>query len=59
MDYLRDIRLRRAAELLRQGGMSIDSIASKVGFASRSYFSRAFHEQFGCSPTDYRGQQQH
>lgn len=56
MDYVRDVRLRRAAQLLRLGGQSIDSVASKVGFASRSHFSRAFHEQFGCSPVDFRKQ---
>lgn len=58
MDYLRDVRLRRAAQLLRLGGQSVDSVASKVGFASRSHFSRAFHEQFGCAPADFRKQQQ-
>ncbi len=54
MDYLRDVRLRRAARLLRAGGLSVDNVASKVGFASRSHFSRAFHDQFGCSPMDFR-----
>jgi AraC-like DNA-binding protein len=34
--------------------MSVDGIAGKVGFASRSHFARAFHDQFGCSPTDFR-----
>jgi AraC family transcriptional activator of mtrCDE len=56
MDYVRDVRLRRAAQLLHLGGQSIDSVASKVGFASRSHFSRAFHEHFGCSPVDFRKQ---
>jgi AraC family transcriptional activator of mtrCDE len=57
MDYLRDIRLRRAAQLLRIKGLSIDGVASKVGFASRSHFSHAFHDQFGCSPASFRRQQ--
>jgi len=56
MDYLRDIRLRRAARLLTVGGMTLDGVAGKVGFASRSHLSRAFHEQFGCSPMDFRKQ---
>lgn len=58
IDYLRDVRLRRAAQLLQVSGMSVDGIASKVGYASRSRFSHAFHEQFGCSPADFRKQQQ-
>jgi AraC-like DNA-binding protein len=57
MDYMRDVRLRRAAQLLRVSGLSVDGVASKVGFASRSNFSRAFHDQFGCSPMDFRKQE--
>lgn len=44
MDYVRDVRLRNGAQLLRASGLSVDGVASKVGFASRSHFSRAFHE---------------
>jgi AraC family transcriptional activator of mtrCDE len=56
MDYLRDVRIRRAAQLLRVGSMPIESVAAKVGFASRSHFSRAFHDQFGVSPLEFRKQ---
>ncbi len=56
MDYLRDVRLRRAAQLLQVGGSSVDGIAGKVGYASRSHFSHAFSEQFGCSPMEFRNQ---
>lgn len=57
MDYLRDVRLRRGAQLLQVSGQSVDGIAGKVGFASRSHFSRAFQELFGCSPMEFRRQQ--
>ena len=57
MDYLRDVRLRRAARLLQTSALSMDGIASKVGYASRSHFSRAFQGQYGCSPADFRKQQ--
>ena len=56
MDYLRDVRLRRAAQLLQVSSMPVDSIAGKVGYASRSHFSRAFRDQYGVSPVDYRSQ---
>ena len=56
MDYLRDVRLRRAAQLLQVSSMSVDGVAGKVGYASRSHFSRAFHEQYGESPADFRKQ---
>lgn len=57
MDYVRDVRLRRAAQLLQTSGLSMDGIASKVGYASRSHFSHAFQEQYGCAPADFRKQQ--
>ena len=56
MDYLRDVRLRRAAQLLQVSSMPVDGVAGKVGYASRSHFSRAFHDQFGVSPVDFRKQ---
>lgn len=58
MDYLRDVRLRRGAQLLQVSSQSVDGVAGKVGFASRSHFSRAFQEQYGCSPMEFRKQQQ-
>jgi AraC-like DNA-binding protein len=54
MDYVRDVRLRRAAQLLQVSSMPVDSVAGKVGYASRSHFSRAFSEQYGLSPVDFR-----
>ncbi len=56
MDYLRDVRLRRAAQLLQVSSLPVDGVAGKVGYASRSHFSRAFHEQYGVSPADFRKQ---
>ena len=56
MDYVRGVRLRSGARLLGQPDLSIDTIASRVGFASRSHFSKAFTEQFGCSPSVFRSQ---
>jgi AraC family transcriptional activator of mtrCDE len=54
MDYVRDVRLRHAARLLDLGELSIDQIAGKVGYASRSHFSRAFDERFGVPPAEFR-----
>lgn len=58
MDYVRDARLRRAAQLLQVSGTSIDGVASKVGYSSRSHFSRAFQSHYGVSPADFRKQHQ-
>ena len=54
MDYLHDLRLRRAAQLLGRDDLSIEEVASKVGFASRSHFSHTFREHFGSSPLAFR-----
>lgn len=54
MDMVREIRLRRAAELLQGSDIPVKSLAHKVGYQSRSYFSRAFKEAFGVSPLAFR-----
>ncbi len=42
-----------AAELLRQGAGSVTEVAYSVGFESLSYFSRAFREHFGTTPSEH------
>lgn len=51
--YIRLVRLKKAAELLRIGNYSITEISEKVGFNSPSYFSKCFHKQFGELPKDF------
>ncbi|MCX8157309.1 MAG: AraC family transcriptional regulator [Verrucomicrobiae bacterium] len=51
--YLRDLRLDRAAELLRQGRGNVTEAAFSVGYSSLSHFSQAFRERFGCCPGLY------
>lgn len=54
MRLVHHIRMQRAARLIRQGGQSIDEVAQRVGFSSRSHFSRAFKEHTGLTPGDFR-----
>ncbi len=54
MDFLKEIRLRRAAQLLRGTDLPVKAIAARVGFDSRSYFSRAFKAFAGKDPASYR-----
>lgn len=51
--YLRRIRLERAAELLRTGKCNVTEAAMEVGYSSLSHFSTAFREMFGCCPGLY------
>ncbi|HEV2131608.1 MAG TPA: helix-turn-helix transcriptional regulator, partial [Longimicrobiaceae bacterium] len=50
--FIRTVRVECAAELLRQGAGSVTEVAYSVGSESLSYFSRAFRERFGATPSD-------
>ena len=49
-------RLKKAAELLREGVHKIYEISDMVGFNSQTNFGRIFHKQFGMSPTEFLNQ---
>jgi AraC-like DNA-binding protein len=51
--YLRQLRMERAAELLRSGKFNVTETALEVGYNSLSHFSHAFHETYGCCPGLY------
>jgi len=54
ISFLHDMRLRSAAEHLRQKGeTSVEQISRRLGFHSRSHFSRAFKVHFGVSPAAF------
>ena len=53
-DYVRTFRLNRAAELLRQGELSVSEVAFRVGFTDAHNFSRLFKKQFGSSPRSFK-----
>ena len=55
MAFVRQARLQEAAKLLRSTDLPVKAIAARVGFASRSHFSRAFRQRFKRDPADYRG----
>lgn len=54
-EYLRIVRLKRAAQLLKEGESQISEICYMVGFGSTSYFSKCFQKQFGVLPKDFVG----
>jgi AraC-like DNA-binding protein len=51
--FIRFIRLKHAAKLLRKHTGNITEIAYNVGFNSPAHFAKAFREQFGKSPSEY------
>lgn len=56
-DFIRNLRLRKAAEMLGEKKYAISELADAVGFRSTSSFTTAFKTLFGVSPSEY-GQDQ-
>ncbi len=55
-EFIRFIRLKRAAQLLEQHHGTIAETVYAVGFNNLSYFSKCFQKQFGVTPKDYKEQ---
>lgn len=53
-DYVRRVRLERAARKLRMGAVDITEVAHAAGYATHAAFSRAFKQHFGFSPSEFR-----
>ena len=54
IDYLTDLRMAKACQLLREGRLSIKEVSSAVGYTDPNYFSRIFKKIIGQTPTEYR-----
>ena len=54
LKYLSRLRMERAAELLRDGRLTVSAVAAAVGFDDPYYFSRQFHAHHRTSPSAYR-----
>lgn len=52
--YVRRLRLERAARKLRMGAVDITEVALAAGYDSHAAFSKAFKQQFGLSPSEFR-----
>ena len=54
IDYINNLKLSRAKELLGSGMYSISEVAEQSGFHDESYFSRFFKKQTGVAPSKYK-----
>ncbi len=52
-EYLRVIRMKKAAELLSSTNLNVSEVAFKIGNNNPFYFSKCFKSQFGVSPSEY------
>jgi len=55
--FIREIRLNKAKDLLLSEEITISEIAYKVGFGSPTYFNKCFHELFGVAPGEFKKQE--
>ncbi len=54
LDYIQNLRLSHAAELLRENSLNIQEIAQESGFEDPNYFTRLFRQRHGMTPTHFR-----
>ena len=54
ISYIRRLRLERAARKLRMGAVDITEVALAAGYDTHAAFSKAFKQQFGLSPREFR-----
>ncbi len=57
-DFVKSVRLKKAAMMLKQNKTGISEVAFAVGFNDRKYFSKEFRKQYGISPTEYINQEE-
>jgi transcriptional regulator GlxA family with amidase domain len=58
VEFIRTIRLKRAAQLLKSNAYNVNEVAYMTGFTDLGYFRRCFKEQFKETPTEYMNNQE-
>lgn len=54
VQFIRQVRLKAALEMLKQSSFTVSEVAYKTGFGSPSYFVKCFHEYYGFPPGEVR-----
>ena len=52
-EFIRIFKLKRAAQLILEGKLSVTQVAYEIGFSSPAQFTRAFSKQYNCVPSEY------
>ncbi|MDW7695776.1 two-component regulator propeller domain-containing protein [Flammeovirgaceae bacterium SG7u.111] len=55
-EFIRNIRLKKASQLLKGSSSNITDVIYQVGFNNRSYFSKCFQEMYGMTPSQFAAQ---
>ena len=53
VEFIRSVKLEKAAELLKKSNMTIAEIAYSVGFGTPNYFAKSFKAKFNMLPSEY------
>ncbi|MBW8241813.1 AraC family transcriptional regulator [Muricauda oceani] len=56
-DYIRDVRIQKAEDLIKNTDLNVSQVVYSIGFISRSYFSKIFKAKYNCSPKEYKDKQ--
>lgn len=59
IEFIKEMRVKRAAELIETGEYSISQISFMVGINDPRYFSKCFKQKYGMTPTEYKEQKNH
>ena len=54
IDFLRQLRMQRAKELIKRSSMNVSQVAYAVGFTDPKYFTKCFKKETGMTPSEYR-----
>jgi TolB-like protein/AraC-like DNA-binding protein/Tfp pilus assembly protein PilF len=57
IQYIKEVKLAKAAKLIMETDFTSAEIAYKVGFSSPSYFNKTFHKRYGITPGGYKAQE--
>ena len=53
-EYIKKIKMKKAAEMLASGEFNVSETAWNVGISSMAYFRQCFKEEYGCTPSEYK-----
>jgi Transcriptional regulator containing an amidase domain and an AraC-type DNA-binding HTH domain len=56
IEFIREMRIKRAAELMRKDEYNITQVSEMVGINDSRYFSKCFRRVYGMTPTEYKEQ---
>lgn len=56
-EFIRQVRLKEAVELIKRGELMVSEVGYMVGFKSHTYFTKSFKKQYGLSPSEFKNRQ--